>query len=162
MTEPRPEIDVNGTLVGFLGRDIRQITDAERAHIEAEATKLLENTFRAVNIGLVNEIAMMSRKLGIDPFGAGGPRERRRVAARSRAIVSVFPPAGNGDLPATTRSGTGGVAAGISAGGMAFSSADAGAGNSGCLTASVGTSASLVGAADSVVGGDDDDDAGED
>ena len=29
---------------------------------------LLENTFRAVNIGLVNEIAMMSRKLGIDPF----------------------------------------------------------------------------------------------
>jgi UDP-N-acetyl-D-glucosamine dehydrogenase len=30
--------------------------------------KLLENTFRAVNIGLVNEIAMMSRKLGIDPF----------------------------------------------------------------------------------------------
>ena len=34
----------------------------------AEMVKLLENTFRAVNIGLVNEIAMMSRKLGIDPF----------------------------------------------------------------------------------------------
>src|SRR3954471_13223293 len=34
----------------------------------AEIVKLLENTFRAVNIGLVNEIAMMSRKLGIDPF----------------------------------------------------------------------------------------------
>jgi len=34
----------------------------------AEMAKLLENTFRAVNIGLVNEIAMMSRKLGIDPF----------------------------------------------------------------------------------------------
>jgi UDP-N-acetyl-D-glucosamine dehydrogenase len=30
--------------------------------------KLLENTFRAVNIGLVNEIAMASRKLGVDPF----------------------------------------------------------------------------------------------
>jgi UDP-N-acetyl-D-glucosamine dehydrogenase len=30
--------------------------------------KLLENTFRAVNIGLVNEIAIMSRRLGIDPF----------------------------------------------------------------------------------------------
>jgi UDP-N-acetyl-D-glucosamine dehydrogenase len=34
----------------------------------AELVKLLENTFRAVNIALVNEIAMMSRKLGVDPF----------------------------------------------------------------------------------------------
>jgi UDP-N-acetyl-D-glucosamine dehydrogenase len=34
----------------------------------AEMVKLLENTFRAVNIGLVNEIAMMSRRLGIDPW----------------------------------------------------------------------------------------------
>jgi UDP-N-acetyl-D-glucosamine dehydrogenase len=32
----------------------------------AEMVKLLENTFRAVNIGLVNEIAMMSDTLGID------------------------------------------------------------------------------------------------
>ena len=32
----------------------------------AEMVKLLENTFRAVNIGLVSEIALMSRKLGID------------------------------------------------------------------------------------------------
>jgi UDP-N-acetyl-D-glucosamine dehydrogenase len=30
--------------------------------------KLLENTFRAVNIGLVNEVAIMSRRLGIDAF----------------------------------------------------------------------------------------------
>jgi UDP-N-acetyl-D-glucosamine dehydrogenase len=34
----------------------------------AEMVKLLENTFRAVNIGLVNEIAIMSRRLGVDPF----------------------------------------------------------------------------------------------
>ena len=34
----------------------------------AEMVKLLENTFRAVNIGLVNELAIMGRKLGIDPF----------------------------------------------------------------------------------------------
>lgn len=34
----------------------------------AEMVKLLENTFRAVNIGLVNEIALMSRKLGIDAW----------------------------------------------------------------------------------------------
>jgi UDP-N-acetyl-D-glucosamine dehydrogenase len=32
----------------------------------AEMVKLLENTFRAVNIGLVNEIAMMCETLGID------------------------------------------------------------------------------------------------
>lgn len=34
----------------------------------AEMVKLLENTFRAVNIGLVNEVAIMSRRLGIDAF----------------------------------------------------------------------------------------------
>jgi UDP-N-acetyl-D-glucosamine dehydrogenase len=32
----------------------------------AEMVKLLENTFRAVNIGLVNEIALMAHNLGID------------------------------------------------------------------------------------------------
>ncbi len=32
----------------------------------AEMCKLLENTFRAVNIGLVNEIALMAEKLGLD------------------------------------------------------------------------------------------------
>ena len=33
---------------------------------EAEMAKLLENTFRAVNIGLVNELATMSHGMGID------------------------------------------------------------------------------------------------
>lgn len=32
----------------------------------AEMVKLLENTFRSVNIGLVNELALMCRKMGID------------------------------------------------------------------------------------------------
>jgi UDP-N-acetyl-D-glucosamine dehydrogenase len=32
----------------------------------AEMTKLLENTFRAVNIGLVNEMALLCRRLGIN------------------------------------------------------------------------------------------------
>lgn len=32
----------------------------------AEMVKLLENTFRAVNIGLVNELALMCRSLGVD------------------------------------------------------------------------------------------------
>ncbi len=32
----------------------------------AEMVKLLENTFRAVNIGLVNELALMSHRLDVD------------------------------------------------------------------------------------------------
>ncbi len=32
----------------------------------AEMVKLLENTFRAVNIGLANEMALMCRRLGVD------------------------------------------------------------------------------------------------
>ena len=32
----------------------------------AEMVKLLENTYRAVNIGLVNELAMMCRELDVD------------------------------------------------------------------------------------------------
>src|SRR5207237_3013088 len=32
----------------------------------AEMVKLLENTFRAVNIGLVNEVALMCARLGLD------------------------------------------------------------------------------------------------
>ena len=32
----------------------------------AEMTKLLENTFRSINIGLANEVGLMCRKLGID------------------------------------------------------------------------------------------------
>ena len=33
---------------------------------EAELAKLLENTFRAVNIGLVNELAVLAHRLGVD------------------------------------------------------------------------------------------------
>jgi UDP-N-acetyl-D-glucosamine dehydrogenase len=34
----------------------------------AEMVKLLENTFRAINIGLVNEVAMMCNRLGLDAW----------------------------------------------------------------------------------------------
>ena len=37
---------------------------------EAELTKLLENTFRHVNIALVNELAMFARELGVDIWSA--------------------------------------------------------------------------------------------
>ena len=36
----------------------------------AELTKILENTFRAVNIGLVNEIALIADRLGVDVWEA--------------------------------------------------------------------------------------------
>ena len=32
----------------------------------AEMVKLLENTFRAINIGLANEVAIMCEKLGVE------------------------------------------------------------------------------------------------
>src|SRR4029077_6179716 len=35
----------------------------------AEMVKLLENTFRSVNIGLVNEVALMCDRLGVDVWG---------------------------------------------------------------------------------------------
>ena len=69
----------------------------------AEMVKLLENTFRAVNIGLVNETALMCEKLGIDvwevvdaaktkPFGFmpfyPGPGW---AGIASRSIPSIFP-----------------------------------------------------------------------
>jgi UDP-N-acetyl-D-glucosamine dehydrogenase len=39
-----------------------QVSSAEAA----EMTKLLENTFRMINVGLVNELAMMCERLGVD------------------------------------------------------------------------------------------------
>ena len=36
----------------------------------AEMVKLIENTFRAVNIGLANEVALMSHRLGVDVWEA--------------------------------------------------------------------------------------------
>ena len=69
----------------------------------AELTKLLENTFRHVNIALVNELAVHAHALGIDiweaidaaatkPFGYHGvpsrPR-RRRPLPPDRPVVPV-------------------------------------------------------------------------
>jgi len=53
-------------LAGALyGAAIDQVVPVNSPRV-AEMVKLLENTFRAVNIGLVNEIALMCQKLGID------------------------------------------------------------------------------------------------
>src|SRR5260370_11244 len=49
----------------FYGAAIEEVTTVSSARV-AEMAKLLENTFRAVNIGLVNEIAIIFEKLSID------------------------------------------------------------------------------------------------
>jgi UDP-N-acetyl-D-glucosamine dehydrogenase len=57
----------------------------------AEMVKLLENTFRAVNIGLVNEVAIMSKKLGIDPWEV-----IRAAATKPFGFMPFFPGPGLG------------------------------------------------------------------
>lgn len=49
----------------FYGSFIEQVVPVSSPRA-AEMVKLLENTFRAVNIGLINEIAIMCNKLGVD------------------------------------------------------------------------------------------------
>ena len=51
--------------VAVYGRFIEQMVPVSSAEA-AELTKLLENTFRAVNIGLVNETAIIADRLGVD------------------------------------------------------------------------------------------------
>lgn len=57
----------------------------------AEMVKLLENTFRAVNIGLVNEVAIMSRRLGIDVWEV-----IRAAASKPFGYMPFFPGPGLG------------------------------------------------------------------
>ncbi|CAN5221828.1 nucleotide sugar dehydrogenase [soil metagenome] len=56
-------------VAGFYGR-IVEATVAVSGCKEAELTKLLENTFRHVNVALVNELAMFAADLGIDVWEA--------------------------------------------------------------------------------------------
>ena len=53
------------TAAAFYGRICAQVVRAASAR-EAEMAKLLENTYRHVNIALVNEMAVFCRELGID------------------------------------------------------------------------------------------------
>ena len=59
---------------------------------EAELVKLLENTFRHVNIALVNELAMFAADLGIDIWGAIDAASHQAVrlhAVHARARASA-------------------------------------------------------------------------
>lgn len=57
--------DCTDTATALYGAAIETIVPVSSTGA-AEMVKLLENTFRAVNIGLVNEMALMCDKLGID------------------------------------------------------------------------------------------------
>jgi len=57
----------------------------------AEVVKLFENVFRAVNIGLVNELAMVSGQLGIDPFEVV-----RAAATKPYGFMPFYPGPGVG------------------------------------------------------------------
>ena len=72
----------------------------------AEMTKLLENTFRHVNIALVNEFAIFARELGIDVWEVCARRIHQAVRLHA---VSPWPrcgrplPADRPDLPVLAR-----------------------------------------------------------
>lgn len=51
--------------VAFYSQVVGRVIPVSSARV-AEMVKLLENTFRAVNIGLVNELALMCERMGID------------------------------------------------------------------------------------------------
>ena len=51
--------------VGFYSRFVDRMVPVSSAEA-AELTKILENAFRAVNIGLVNEMALIADRLGLD------------------------------------------------------------------------------------------------
>ena len=60
----------SGRLVeAFYGRLVDKVVPVGST-AEAELVKLLENTFRHVNIALVNELAMFARELGVDIWSA--------------------------------------------------------------------------------------------
>src|SRR4029079_15693510 len=58
-------------LRAFYGAFVHDLVPLERPE-EAELTKLLENTFRHVNIALVNELAVFAHDLGVDLWAAIG------------------------------------------------------------------------------------------
>jgi len=54
-----------GKAVEVYSQVFKQVVPLNSAR-EAEMTKLLENTFRAVNIGLINELVLVAHKMGIN------------------------------------------------------------------------------------------------
>ena len=73
----------------------------------AELTKLLENTFRHVNIALVNELAVHARALGIDIWEAIDATAHQAVRLRGRSVPARASAAtASRSIPRTCRGGS--------------------------------------------------------
>lgn len=79
--------DVAAAAYGTIVDNVHRVTSAR----VAEACKLLENTFRAVNIGLVNELALLCHTLGIDTWEVIGA-----AATKPFGFMAFYPGPGIG------------------------------------------------------------------
>ena len=69
--------------VALYGEAVDRVVAVSSTRV-AEMTKLLENIYRAVNIGLVNELQLVADKMGIDLH------EVIRAAATNRLVIPRF------------------------------------------------------------------------
>src|SRR5215207_2137397 len=79
--------EVAAALYGQIVKDVHPVTSAR----VAEAAKLLENTFRAVNIGMANEMARLCYHLGIDTWEV-----IRAAATKPFGFMAFYPGPGIG------------------------------------------------------------------
>ena len=79
--------EVAAQLYGQIVRQVHPVTSAR----VAEAAKLLENTFRAVNIGMANEMARLCYALGIDTWEV-----IRAAATKPFGFMAFYPGPGIG------------------------------------------------------------------
>ncbi|HEX7956390.1 MAG TPA: nucleotide sugar dehydrogenase, partial [Pyrinomonadaceae bacterium] len=79
--------EVAAALYGTIVRDVHAVSSAR----VAEAAKLLENTFRAVNIGMANEMARLCYHLGIDTWEV-----IRAAATKQFGFMPFYPGPGVG------------------------------------------------------------------
>ena len=80
-------IALSETLYGHIVDHVVPVSSTEAA----EMVKLLENTFRSVNIGLVNEVAIMSQKLGLDVWEV-----IQAAATKPYGFMPFYPGPGSG------------------------------------------------------------------
>src|SRR3954470_2093623 len=79
--------EVAAALYGLIVKDVHAVSSAR----VAEAAKLLENTFRAVNIGMANEMARLCYHLGIDTWEV-----IRAAATKPFGFMAFYPGPGIG------------------------------------------------------------------
>lgn len=84
------DADSTAAAIGFYSTFVETVVQMKGTR-EAEAAKLLENTFRHVNIALVNEMAMVCHELGIDIWDVIAGAETKPFG-----FMSFFPGPGVG------------------------------------------------------------------